>query len=672
MFHATERRDKMSALSEIARAASTANVPQSADSEMRGVVSSSAMSLPLNFDKLFASVWDNSRDGFRITDAGGIIVSVNQSFCALIGMSESQLIGKPFTVIYDSKIDRSRMERAYAARFAAKTERFRERKSIPLKTSRQIDVEIDSYFISSGDGTPYIFSSFRDRTDQRRAEEALQQSEERYRSMFANAVQPMFQSSVEGKFLNANRALLKLLGYSSFEELQALDLRKDVYLNGEERGAVIHLLQMQGAVANLEIELKKKNGKQVTVLEHARALKNAQGDIVGYEGFLEDITLKKKLQEKAALYMKELEHSRERLTELNAQKDKFISILSHDLRSPLGSMLGLCNLLLEEKDNLSEFDRTQYISYIKESASNLMNLVIKLLEWSRLESGRIRLDMETLKVSDLAGASARALAGTARGKEITVRLEVPETHVVRGDEHLLKEVFHNLVGNALKFTPRGGRITVSSTQTDDGAVVVRVADTGIGIPEKDLARLFRIEDKYSRTGTEGEEGSGLGLTLVKEIVQKHNGAITAESTPGEGTTFILTFPPAKKRSGGSVLIVDNEEGMRVLLAHYVKRARPEAIVFTAADGSEALRQMEETAPDCILTDYDMPGVNGVEFIRAVRERAETRDVPVLVITGIDSDSNEEELLNAGATRVFSKPVSFDRLSSALNEFAQSS
>ena len=537
---------------------------------------------------------------------------------------------------YESRFKERKAEEQYERRFVS-------------WTNHSINVEINDSYVETDDGRVLMLTRFRDITIEKLTQNALTESESKYRGLFANSVMPMFQSSVEGKLVNANRAMLKLLGYDNFYELADLRIDRDIYSNPDEREIVTETLNKKGYVVNAELTLKRKNGKILTVLENARTLHDENGKVIGYEGVLEDITLRKAMEKKLQEYVWALEKSKNSLAELNAKKDKLFSILSHDLRSPFSSILGFCDILLKENDQLTPEDRLQFVAYIQEGAQDQLALVNKLLDWSRLESGHTRMEQTEIDIQDVVKKSVTSLLGLAHQKQIKLQTTLPANIAVRGDRHMLGQVFGNLIGNSLKFTPAGGTITVELIEEKSDQWIIGVRDTGIGIPEDDLHKLFKIDEKYTRKGLQGEKGTGLGLPVVHEIILKHNGTIEVESHSGNGTLFLITLQKSRSETSENILIVDDESGMRMLHTRYVKRVLPNANVLHASDGVGALQLAREFNPKIIISDNDMPDIDGEELVRNLKADPMTANIPIIIVTGQDSSANREALKLSGAT-----------------------
>ena len=238
----------------------------------------------------------------------------------------------------------------------------------------------------------------------------------------------------------------------------------------------------------------------------------------------------------------------------------------------------------------------------------------------------------------------------------------------RGDEVMVTQVFNNLISNALKFTPARGLISIDLLESKEDQWILAVRDTGAGIPKDDFKKLFKIEENFSRKGLAGEEGTGLGLSVVHEILKKHSGAITVQSEVGQGTTFVLRFPRLMENIEQSALVVDDDEGVRVLHSRYLKRIFPDSRIIQASNGKEALELAKRYHPRLIVTDYSMPEMNGFEFLSQLRQEPTTTEIPVFVITGKDSTASMEAMRLSGAAAVLTKPVSSTQLQSAIEKF----
>lgn len=237
----------------------------------------------------------------------------------------------------------------------------------------------------------------------------------------------------------------------------------------------------------------------------------------------------------------QLIHSEKQLIELNQSKDKFFSIISHDLKSPFNSLLGFAGQLHKDFDDFEKDEIKEYIGYINDSSKNLYNLVLNLLNWALIQRGKEKFEPKTINVKDFLDQCISVLIGNALKKNITLTNNLDPTHLVTADADMLNSIIQNLISNAIKFTNYGGNISVFSKLNSD-KVQISIKDDGVGMDEEALKKIFKIESKHSTTGTADEHGTGLGLILVKELVERNQGNIWVESEVGSGTTFSFTLP----------------------------------------------------------------------------------------------------------------------------------
>jgi PAS domain S-box-containing protein len=615
---------------------------------------------------IFNALWTHATDAMRLTDERGIILAVNKSFCDLVEMKEHELVGKLFTVVYPLVEDRERYLSTYQTVFMTGLYQTVFESRRVLRSGKTPDIETSAVFVDSENEGKMLLTQFHNITERRKTERILQESEAKYRGLFANSIQPMFESTVTGKILNANKSFLRLMGYHSFGEIVDLNIQHDLSVHDDTYKDVVTILGTRGYIRNIEIQFKRKNGKIITVVENARALYDETGDMIGIEGVLEDITAKKSLEQKLHTTMQALEESKHRLLDLNVQKNKFLSILSHDVRSPFACIFGFCKLLIENDKILSSAKRIQFIEFIQEAAQDQLGTVNNLLDWTRIESGRMHTDFRDLDLHEIIHKSMNSLLGSAYQKEIHLLNKVPRKIFLHGDHQLLLQLFTNLIGNALKFTHGGGRIFMELLQEEADLWTVAVRDTGIGIPEVDLPKLFKIEEHYTKEGLNGERGSGLGLSVCQEIVHKHHGTISVQSTPGKGTSFIIQFSKVSIQPGKVILIVDDEYGARILHSKYIRQVLPEAQIIHASDGEEAFHLAQELRPVLILTDQGMPNVNGSELLKRLKEDPSTKEIPIIFVTSHDSHMMRDTLTIFGVTTILRKPVSLEQFEEVLS------
>ena len=264
---------------------------------------------------------------------------------------------------------------------------------------------------------------------------------------------------------------------------------------------------------------------------------NRTGIFMGFIGSCADISGQKESEEKVKKINFEL-------AEINATKDKFFSIIAHDLRSPLSGLMQIMFIIEEDYDSLEEDEKQEMITEVASTSKRTYELMENLLEWSSIQTGVIPFNPQEFTLIPILNNLEELYKQNLFNKEITLNINVDPELSVFADKKMTETILRNLVSNAIKFTHKNGTVSVSSDQSD-GFVVVKVIDTGVGMRPKELSELFK-EDKFQSTpGTAKERGTGLGLVLCKELVEKQNGKIWVESKENEGTTFSFTLPSEK-------------------------------------------------------------------------------------------------------------------------------
>ncbi|MBK7173500.1 MAG: hybrid sensor histidine kinase/response regulator [Bacteroidales bacterium] len=230
------------------------------------------------------------------------------------------------------------------------------------------------------------------------------------------------------------------------------------------------------------------------------------------------------------------------LHNLNITKDKFFSIIAHDLRGPMGGFMGLTDILAEELRRMSMDDIQRYLESMRKTSSNLFRLLENLLQWARIQQGAITFNPETVKLLPIVHENLELMKDAAIHKGIRIDLNIPDHLSVFADINVLQTIMRNHISNAIKFTPKGGRVNISARNTDQNDVEISISDSGIGMKKAMLENLFQLDAKSGRPGTEGEPSTGLGLLLCKEFIEKHGGQINVESEEGKGSKFSFTIP----------------------------------------------------------------------------------------------------------------------------------
>lgn len=380
-----------------------------------------------------------------------------------------------------------------------------------------------------------------DNTYKKSIELSLKESEEKYRTIFNNAPLGVFRSTIDGKFIEVNPELAKILGYDSPEEVlkNINNISEDIYVSPSKRNDIVDETISDRNIKHYENIYKRKNGEHFYAHLYLQDIKDINGNTIYLEGIVEDITERKEKEE--ALRKSEAE-----LKKAIETKDRFFDIIAHDLRSPISGILGMSEIVSQQFDDLTFAELKEISKAFYESSDNLYKLLDNLLQWTRLSKERISFKPEDIRPWEALDDILNLQAFLIRNKNINIENNINKDIILTVDKNALKTVFRNIISNAIKFCQKSGNIKIHSILDDDKGIAEFIfRDDGIGMDEKTLNNLFKPEKRASRKGTMGESGTGLGLMLCKEFVKKSGGNIKVESTPEEGTTVIIKLPYRK-------------------------------------------------------------------------------------------------------------------------------
>ena len=376
----------------------------------------------------------------------------------------------------------------------------------------------------------------RDITIRKTAEDRLLHSEKKYRSLIENMQDGVF-IIVENRIVFGNLALAQITGYGT-SELEGMPYTQ--FLNDSDaeiiREKYNQRLKNQDAFISYESKLMQKDRQTKVYVNLSLGVIDFEGK-KAIHGTVKDITEKKESE-------KILKQSELNLREANATKDKFFSIIAHDLKNPFNAIMGFAQLLHEEYDDFADADKKRFVKNIFEASENTFKLVENLLTWSRAQTGKIPFRGENIDLFDIATETVSILKPNAESKNIEIRSKVLPDFKVYGDLNMLTTVVRNLISNAIKFTPSGGHVDLSAVKKE-GLVEFCVADDGIGISKENQKKLFQFGEQFKREGTANERGTGLGLILCREFIDNHKGKIWIESEANKGSRFYFTVPVAK-------------------------------------------------------------------------------------------------------------------------------
>jgi len=369
----------------------------------------------------------------------------------------------------------------------------------------------------------------------------------------------------------------------------------------------------------------------------------------------------------------------------NQMKDKFLSILVHDLKNPLSALTGLTDLLKENLPHLSRKEITAYIEDLSLSSNSLSNLVINLLEWGKTKTNKLHFSPKSFNLYDLIQKNVYLFNLQLQGKHIQCNVSVDSGVRLFADYQMINTIIRNILSNSIKYTNEGGRVTFECIN-DEGYIHIKIRDNGIGMDTAQIEKIFR-DQSDSTIGTNGETGTGLGFQICREFIRAHNGELSIQSTKGKGSVFTISLPNVRGASGNHqrdllaptpmvaeslhkfanvrVLVVDDNQSIRSLLRHMLENYFE---VDEACNGQEGLDMARKTQPDLIITDLIMPGIDGLSLTKSIKSDLMTSHIPVLLLTGEDQEASQLLGYKAGADIYLTKPLHADLLLAVIGNF----
>ncbi len=391
--------------------------------------------------------------------------------------------------------------------------------------------------VPSQNGKPKrIIGSATDITDRKNYEQALIKSEEKFRNIFESSGIGMSILSPDGQFTKVNSTFCDMMGYKE-DEIVGINFRSITHPGDLDKSLeLVKELLKNSSLENVSVEKRylNKKGDTIWALTTISMIRDAKDKPLFFIAQVQDITKRKKYEEQLIKYTEDLKL-------LNAAKDKFFSIISHDLRSPFNSLLGLTEYISHSYDEMTPTEIRSSVSNVYNASKQVYNLILNLLEWSMIQSGRLNVNKSVINLSELGNEIMSLYQESANYKQLELINEMKQEILVYADKYMIDTIVRNFVSNSIKFTKPGGKITIKGIINGDNAEV-SVTDTGIGISPEEQKNLFRIDEQTRRDGTANEKGTGLGLILCKEFIEKNNGVLWVESEEGKGSRFSFTVP----------------------------------------------------------------------------------------------------------------------------------
>jgi|GEM_PF-1199296 len=618
----------------------------------------------------FRSVWNNSADGMRLTNPEGVMILVNDAFCNMVGMQKVQLEGKPLGVIY-KKENQEHVVQKHKERFAAKTVAWHFEREMELWNYKKKWFEVTNSFIELGEKDTLLLGIFRDITNRKQAEGKIK--------LLAHAVEGVSEcvsiTDQQDNILFINKSFIDKYGYKE-EELIGKNISivrsKDLSTKTVKE---IMPKTIQGGWRG-ELMNRRKDGTEFPISLSTSVIKDENKNPIALIGVAIDITEEKHKRE-------ELIAAKEKAEEMNKLKTNFLANMSHELRTPMIGILGYSEMLKDEINDEAQKDMADTI-YI--SGKRLLETLNHLLDMAKLESSKSEIILSDLNVGGIVKTSIKNFEGFAASKKLYLNSNIKDYVYSNLDKRLLIQILDNLINNALKYTERGGvTVEVYSEEIDNkNWSVIKVIDTGIGIPKNSLDIIFEEFRQVSEGYNRQFEGTGLGLTITKRSVELMKGTISVESELGSGSKFTVKFPQIqsteskevhqdekqilisnKKNPSIKILVVDNDkitfEYVQLILKKYYE-------IHFAENGEYAIRLVSENSYKIILMDIGLGiGKNGIETSQEIRKIPGYENTPIVAVTAFAMKEDKATFLSNGLNYYISKPFSRFELLSLINE-----
>jgi PAS domain S-box-containing protein len=549
----------------------------------------------------------------------------------------------------------------------------------------------------------------REVAERKRAEAAARQAEAKFRSIFENSIEGVFQTSLDGTYLSANPALARIYGYASADQLihDLKNIDKRLYVETERRADFIRQIQMHREVSNFESQVRRVDGKIIWISENARGVQDSDGKVILYEGTVVDISqrketeqalrrahdeLEQRVQERTAalaasnqalqVEIQERRRAQEMAARANRAKSEFLANMSHEIRTPMNAILGYAQLF--RRDGTLMSSHADAVRTILSSGNHLLELIDDILDISKIEAGHAEMKLAEFNLHELISEIDQMFRHKCVQKSIQLVIDDPLElrHPVLGDERKLRQVLINLMGNAVKYTDRGA-IRLEVRVTAANLYHFEVSDTGIGIPAAALAEVF--EPFYQATNSAARGGTGLGLAIARRQVDLMGGALQARSEPGRGSSFFFEVKLAASNGTSrwdredmeaeasairllpdhriNVLVVDDIAANRAVLARMLEALG--CTVETCESGQQAIDYLRQHSSDIAFIDMMMPEMDGAETARQIIE-VKGRAVRLIATSASALEHEQKSYLAQGFDDVCVKPLQVERICQLLS------
>jgi PAS domain S-box-containing protein len=633
-------------------------------------------------DPLLARIVETMPDPFYVKGPDGRFVRVNDALCVLAGRARQEILGRDAQEIFPGRHGAASLKND-AMTLACGYEDVAEETAYDADDRRRTFMTRKALHID-GAGNRHVVGVIRDITSRKQAERALAQSESRYRRIVETANEGIWAVDAHWRTTYVNAVMAVMLGGTP-DDLTDRSVADFLFAEDAElHRAMLRRESLPPGGGLYERRLKSLDGEELWMLIAVSSEYDASGRFAGSVGMFTNITERKHAEESLRLSETRLAAAKAAAESANKTKSEFLANMSHEIRTPLNGLLGMLQIL---EDTTLDAEQRDCVVTALDSGRRLTRLLTDILDLSRVESGKLDLEIAPFSPRAVLASiqSTFAVALEQRGLPLGIAVAPNVPPRLRGDEGRIRQILLNLVGNAVKFTERGG-INLEAAcypleDPDKLRLVVGVSDSGIGIPRGKLDAVFDTFTQVDTSNTRPHQGAGLGLSIVDRLVHLMGGAIWIDSEPGVGTCILCSLPLAKAdpepvtleptppptvAPGLRLLLVEDERINRLAVGALLRKQGH--VVVEAAAGPDALEIFASQPFDAVLLDIQMPGMDGLETLALLRDPAIHGDkahTPVIALTAHAMAGDRERFLAAGMDDYLAKPVEAAALAATL-------
>lgn len=639
------------------------------------------------FDAFEATV-----EGIAILE-GDRYATLNPAHAAMYGYTVAEMRGQPWRMLYEE--DEVRRIEAEVFPVLTQNGRWTGRTRGRRKDGLAIFTELSLTITPAGD----IICACRDVTERDCREESVRRSQEQLAWVLEATEEGTWDWNVPTGHVSYSARWLTMLGYQPGELPETLATWSQLLHPEDSPRALAEVnTRLLGPEGKLETEyrMRHRDGTWRWIADRGKVVsRTPDGRVIRAVGAHFDITARRQAEAVLEQRSQELVAANQRLARAAQVRDEFLARISHELRTPLTTILALVEMLLGGRaEVLTERQRSRILS-VQESSRHLVELIDEMLDLAKLEAGTMKVNLEAVPVGGIAERAVQLIAPHAQRKELRLAFEPgPPGLAVIADPLRVKQILVNLLGNAVKFTPPGGEVSLALVPVETAGagswVELRVADTGIGIAPEQQAQIFQPFVQLNSGLNRSFGGAGLGLSIVKHFTELHGGTVTLTSQPGQGSEFRVRLPAAARSVAKApaatesatptraaavpwdLLLVDDNYTNRTLVAEYLEDEG--FTVHTAGSGPAALACLASRRIDLALVDVQMPGMDGLELTRRIRSHPDQRiaNTRLVGLTALAMSGDRERCLAAGMDSYLAKPFALSALSALIRQLQQES